>query len=62
MLDGDDIDETTDEVLATSSSTVDIESPRPIITMGSSVDRIDGASSNEDEQEFAKSRLVVVAI
>ena len=51
MIDGDDVvNETTDKVLASSSS--DIESPLPIITMDTNVDGIDGASSNEiNEQE-----------
>jgi len=50
MLDGDDINETTDKVLATPKSSADIESPLLIITMDTNVDRIDGASS-KDEQE-----------
>ena len=55
MLDAD-INETTDEVLSSSSSAI-IESPLPtIITMDTNVDGIDNASPNEiDEQEVLQS-------
>ena len=53
-VDRDDINET-DEVFVTSSS-ADIESPLTIITMDSNIDRLDGVSTKEiDEQEVLQS-------
>ena len=59
MLDGDDVNETTDEICVTSSA--DIESPLPIITMDTNVDGIGSASSKEVDQQEVLRRVAIMA-